>query len=168
VRPWLPVCVVGRDPCSSRASLADAIRRHWLCLGSIHDARCLPVRRWQADSCNFANYSNANFDHLGVQPSPTPMTAIAIILSHELRPSLHRRMIIDRFGGGSTPARVRELLVKHEPYFPSRAGLQDSRPAAQVLQENRPSEEGRPTAKRHCFGQGSADNEANRQYYSVG
>ena len=33
-----------RDPCSSRASLADAIRRHWLCLGSIDDARCLPVQ----------------------------------------------------------------------------------------------------------------------------
>ena len=33
-----------RDPCSSRASLADAIRRHWLCLGSIDDARRLPVQ----------------------------------------------------------------------------------------------------------------------------
>src|SRR5262249_8531243 len=36
-----------RDPCSSRASLADAIRRHWLCLGSIDDARCLLVQNGQ-------------------------------------------------------------------------------------------------------------------------
>src|SRR5216684_3191329 len=43
---WRLGCLsVGRrDPCSSRASLADAIRRHWLCLGSIDDARCLPVQ----------------------------------------------------------------------------------------------------------------------------
>src|SRR2546430_8749577 len=40
----LPISVGRRDPCSSRASLADAIRRHWLCLGSIDDARCLPVQ----------------------------------------------------------------------------------------------------------------------------
>src|SRR5713101_6362490 len=43
---WRLGCLsVGRrDPCSSRASLADAIRRHWLCLGSIDDARHLPVQ----------------------------------------------------------------------------------------------------------------------------
>src|SRR6266404_3526126 len=36
---------VGRwDPCSSRASLADAVRGHWFCLGSIDDARRLPVQ----------------------------------------------------------------------------------------------------------------------------
>jgi uncharacterized membrane protein YjjP (DUF1212 family) len=32
-----------RDPCSSRASLADAIRSHWFCFGSIDDAGCLSV-----------------------------------------------------------------------------------------------------------------------------
>src|SRR6266576_2931827 len=33
-----------RYPCSSRASLADAVRRHWFCLGSIDDAWYLPVQ----------------------------------------------------------------------------------------------------------------------------
>src|SRR5882757_3384687 len=33
-----------RDTYSSRASLADAVRRHWLCLGSIDDARRLSIQ----------------------------------------------------------------------------------------------------------------------------
>ena len=92
-----------RDPCSSRASLADAIRRHWLCLGSIDDARCLPVQNGKRIGLvQLANYSNANLDLLRATIADA-MTAIAIILAMSFG-VVAPKMIIDRFGGGSTPS----------------------------------------------------------------
>jgi len=51
-----------------------------------------------------ANYSNANFDLLRATIADA-MTAIAIILAMSFG-VVAPKMIIDRFGGGSTPARV--------------------------------------------------------------
>jgi hypothetical protein len=51
-----------------------------------------------------ANYSNANFDLLRATIADA-MTAIAIILAMSFG-VVAPKMIIDRFSGGSTPARV--------------------------------------------------------------
>jgi uncharacterized membrane protein YjjP (DUF1212 family) len=97
------LCVGRRDPCSSRASLADAIRRHWLCLGSIDDARCF-LFRMASGLVQLANYSNANFDMLRATIADA-MTAIAIILAMSVGVVVPK-MIIDRFSGGSNHTRV--------------------------------------------------------------
>ncbi|MCU1301276.1 MAG: hypothetical protein JWQ87_1560 [Candidatus Sulfotelmatobacter sp.] len=92
-----------RDPCSSRASLADAIRRHRLCLGSIDDAGVF-LFRMASGLVQLANYSNANFDLLRATIADA-MTAIAIILAMSFG-VVAPKMIMDRFGRGSTPTRV--------------------------------------------------------------
>jgi len=92
-----------RDPCSSRASLADAIRRHRLCLSGIDDAGVF-LFRMASGLVQLADYSNANFDLLRATIADA-MTAFAIILAMSFG-VVAPKMIMDRFGGDSTPTRV--------------------------------------------------------------